>query len=58
MPRSPINLRDPRVVIVVAALLLIVGAVNLQTFLPLLRRSGSDTAWDPDAFIPRPTPRS
>jgi hypothetical protein len=53
MPRSPINLRDPRVVIVVAALLLIVAAVNLQTFLPLLKRGGSGSpAWDPDAFVP------
>ncbi len=52
MPRSPINLRDPRVVIAVAVLLLIVGAVNLQTFLPLLKRGGGGAAWDPDAFVP------
>jgi hypothetical protein len=52
MPRSSINLRDPRVVMAVAVLLLVVVAVNLQTFLPLLRRGAGHTAWDPDAFVP------
>lgn len=53
MPRSPINLRDPRVVIAVAILLVVVAAVNLQTFLPRLQagRAG-ETPWDPDAFVP------
>jgi hypothetical protein len=53
MRKSSIDLRDPRVVITVAVLLVVVAAVNMQTFLPRLwQQNAGETAWDPDAFTP------
>jgi hypothetical protein len=52
MPRRPTSLRDPRVVIVVAVLFLIVAAVNLETFLPLRGLGHRSTATQAEPFTP------
>ena len=52
MPRRPTSLRDPRVVLVVVVLFLVVAAVNIQTFLPLHRLGHAAAAGGIDTFTP------
>jgi hypothetical protein len=52
MPRRPTNLRDPRVVIAVAVLFLVVAAVNLQTFLPLRSLGRASATMQTAPFTP------
>lgn len=53
MPRRPTSLRDPRVVLAVVVLFLVVAAVNIQTFLPL-HRLGRNAAADGTATFSPP----